>query len=116
MNLRNVPDDEAAEVRAMLDAQEIAFYETRPSLWGVSAGGLWIKDDTAFAEAERAMADYQRGRRDRMRAAHLAAKRDGTAVTFLTMLRTEPARVALIVLAILCMLGLVALPVVLLLG
>ena len=25
MNLRNVPDDEADEVRAMLDAQRIAF-------------------------------------------------------------------------------------------
>ena len=100
----------------MLDAQGIAFYETRPSLWGVSAGGIWIKDDTAFADAQRAMADYQQQRRARVRAAYLAARRDGTAVTFLTTLRTEPARVALIVLVVLCMLGLVALPVILLRG
>jgi hypothetical protein len=32
MNPRNVPDDDADEVRAMLDAQRIAFYETRPSI------------------------------------------------------------------------------------
>jgi hypothetical protein len=32
MYLRNVPDDEADEVRAMLDAQRVAFYETRPSI------------------------------------------------------------------------------------
>jgi hypothetical protein len=114
LNLRNVPDDEAADVRAMLDAQDIAFYETRPSRWGVSAGGLWIKDDTMFAQAERAMADYQQQRSARVRAAYLAAQRDGTAVTFLATLRAEPLRVMLIVLTALGMLGLVALPVILL--
>ena len=59
MNLRNVPDDEADEVRAMLDAQQIAFYETRPSIRGISAGGIWVTEDAVFASAGRAMDDYQ---------------------------------------------------------
>ena len=110
LNLRNVPDDEAAEVRAMLDAHQIAFYETRPSIWGVSAGGIWVTEDAAFANARRAMDDYQQQRSARARAEYAAAKRAGTAETFVSMLRAEPVRVVISVLGILVVLSLVALP------
>jgi hypothetical protein len=116
MNLRNVPDDEADDVRAMLDAQRIAFYETRPSMWGVSAGGIWVTEDEAFADARRAMDTYQQQRSARARAEYTAAKQAGTADTFMTMLRAEPARVVLSILAMLLALGLVALPFILLRG
>jgi hypothetical protein len=92
LNLRNVPDDEADDVRAMLDNLQIAFYETRPSIWGISAGGIWVTEDAAYAEAKRA----------------------GTAETFLTMLRADPVRVVVSVLGILFVLVMVALPVMLL--
>lgn len=110
MNLRNVPDDEANDVRAMLDAQGIAYYETRPSIWGISAGGIWITEDDAFADARRAMDEYQRQRAQRARAEYAAAKRAGTAATFITLLRAEPARVVMSVLGILFALALVTLP------
>lgn len=116
MNLRNVPGDEADDVRAMLDAQQIAFYETRPSMWGVSAGGIWVIEDAAFADARRAMDDYQQQRAARARAEYAAAKRAGTAETFITLLRAEPARVVMSVLGILFALGLVTLPFFLLRG
>lgn len=110
MNLRNVPDDEADDVRAMLDAQRIAFYETRPSIWGVSAGGIWITEDAAFAEARRAMDDYQQQRATRARADYATARRAGTADTFITLLCADPARFVMSVLGILFALGLVTLP------
>ncbi|WP_426687454.1 DUF6164 family protein [Rhodanobacter ginsengiterrae] len=116
MNLRNVPEDEADDVRAMLDAQQIAFYETRPSLWGVSAGGIWVTDDAAFADARRAMDDYQQQRASRARAEYAAARRAGTADTFFTLLRADPARVVMSVLGILFALALVTLPFFLLRG
>ena len=59
------------------------------------------------------MADYQAQRRARARAEHEAALRDGTAKTFWIMLRAEPLRVVLTVLAIIFLLGLMALPMVL---
>jgi hypothetical protein len=114
LNLRNVPDDEADDVRAMLDAHAIAFYETTPSMWGISAGGIWVAEDAAIVEATRLMADYQAQRQSSARAEYAAARRDGTAETFWMLLRAEPLRVALTVLAILFLLGLVALPIVLL--
>lgn len=111
MNLRHVPDDEADDVRAMLDDNGIAFHETKPSMWGLSAGGIFVTEDAAIAEARRLMADYQARRSTRVRAEYEAARREGTAETFWTILRDEPARVALTVLAIVFLLGLVALPV-----
>ena len=116
MNLRDVPGDEADDVRAMLDAQGIAYYETRPSIWGISAGGIWITEDAAFADARRAMDDYQQQRATRARAEYAAAKRAGTAATFITLLRAEPLRVVMSLLGILFALALVTLPFFLLRG
>ena len=116
LNLRNVPDDEADDVRAMLDAGRIEFYETTASMWGISAGGIWVSEDTAFADAKRLMAEYQLQRGVRAREAHAAAKQAGTAETFGMVLRAEPGRVALLVLAVIFVLGLMALPAILLRG
>jgi hypothetical protein len=116
LNLRNVPDDEADDVRALLDTHGIAYYETRPGPWNISVGGIWIKDDAAIIEAKRLMVDYQDERGRSARAEHAAAVRDGTVETFWMQLRAEPARVLLTLLAITFLLGLVALPVVLLRG
>lgn len=116
LNLRHVPEDEADDVRAMLDAGGIAYYETTPSLWGISAGGIFVTEDAAIDRARRLMAEYQAGRRARARAEHAAAVEDGTADTFWTVLQAEPGRVALTLLAIAFLLGLVALPVLLLRG
>jgi hypothetical protein len=116
LNLRNVPDDEADDVRAMLDAHRIAYCETKPSLWGISAGGIFVTEDAEIAHARHLMAAYQEQRGARARAEYAAAVRDGTAETFWSVLRAEPGRVLLTLLAIAFLLGLVALPVLLLRG
>ena len=48
LNLRNVPDDESDDVRALLLAHRIESYETQPSRWGISYGGIWVSDDTGL--------------------------------------------------------------------
>jgi hypothetical protein len=111
LNLRDVPDDEADDVRRFLDTGGIAYYETRPSFWGISAGGIWIRDDRDVAEAKRLMAEYQRERQLRVRAERAEAERSGTAETFVDVLRTQPLRVALAVIGIALVLVLMALPV-----
>lgn len=116
LNLRHVPDDEADDVRAMLEENGIAFYETEPSIWGISAGGIFVTEEADMVEARRLMAIYQDRRGARARADYAAARHAGTVETFWTVLRAEPGRVALTVLAILFLLGLVALPVWLLRG
>jgi len=110
LNLRNVPDDEADDVRALLDEHDIVFYETSPGFWNISLGGIWVREDSAFAEAKRLMGEYQAQRGARVRAENEAARRDGTADTFWTVLRKEPMRVLVAVLGILFALALVVLP------
>lgn len=109
LNLRMVLPDEADDVRAMLDANEIEFYETRPSRWGISHGGIWVTSDVDIAKAKALMATYQAERQARVRAEHAAAVRDGSAETFGTVMRQEPLRVVFTLLAILALLGLIAL-------
>jgi len=114
LNLRNVPDDEADDVRALLDDHGIAYYETSPGFWNISLGGIWVREDAAFAEAKRVMAEYQAQRAVRVRAENEAARQDGTAGTFWTLLRNEPVRVLSAVLGIIFAIALVALPALLL--
>jgi hypothetical protein len=114
LNLRDVPDDEADDVRRFLDSAAIGYYETRPSFWGISGGGIWIRDERDAAEAKRLMAEYQRARQARVRAERAEAERSGTAATFADVLRTQPLRVLLAVLGIALVLGIMALPVLLL--
>lgn len=109
LNLRMVLDDEADDVRALLDTHRIEFYETRPSRWGISHGGIWVTHDKDVLQAKQLMAQYQADRQTRARAEHAAAMRDGSAETFATVLRRDPLRVGLTVLAIIALLGLIAL-------
>ena len=90
LNLRNVPDDEADEVRGWLKDSGIEFYETEPSSWGISSGGIWIREDAQIARAKTLMAEYQAQRRQRAQADHAAARGDGSAETFASLLRQRP--------------------------
>lgn len=110
LNLRTATDDEADDVRALLDAKHIAFYETTPNLWGISSGGIWVTEDADFEVAKRAFDDYEQQRSERVRAEYAAAKRAGTAQTIASTLRDDPLRVLMTVVGILIVLGLATLP------
>ena len=90
LNLRNVPEDEADEVRAWLKDNSLAFYETQPSPWGISGGGIWIEDDQQITRAKALMADYQAQRVLQARQARDEALRDGRAETFASLLQSRP--------------------------
>ncbi|MBC52888.1 MAG: hypothetical protein CMQ34_03540 [Gammaproteobacteria bacterium] len=91
--LRHVPDDEAAEVRDLLTAHNISFYETSAGNWGISMPGLWLHRDADYPQARSLLDDYQAERQQRMRAQYEADRAAGTADTLLTLLRQDPARV-----------------------
>jgi hypothetical protein len=64
-----------------------------------------------LAEAQRLMAGYQERRRAHAREAYAAAKRDGTADTWGSLLRRQPLRVLLVFVGTVFALALVMLPV-----
>lgn len=110
LNLRNVPDDEADEVRDLFVTHAIDFYETKPSLWGVSAGGIWLANAQQVDEAQRLLADYQARRAATARAEREAAVREGRAPSTWSNLRENPRQAAVAVVGIVLMLAIVTLP------
>ncbi len=114
LNLRHVPDDEADEVRALLKERGTPFYETEPSRWGVSAGGIWVSRDEDAAAARQLLAEYQQRRRTQARAEYDAAKRAGTAPTTWSAFREHPVQTIFVLLGIAFLVGLMALPFVML--
>lgn len=111
-HLRNVPDDEADEVRQLLTAHGVDWYETEPGNWGISTGALWLRDAAAYPEARRLLDAYQLQRRDAARErAREEARLNGPPSTFLDLLRERPGYVLPRLLAIVALVALVlALP------
>ena len=96
-NLRNVPDDEASEIRQLLTDNGIDFYETHASGWGISAPALWLPDDGQRQQAEVLIADYQHRRAEGARAAYAELRREGGAPTWAGNIARHPFRFLLLV-------------------
>lgn len=96
LNLRNVPDDEIDEVRAMMDEHGIECYDTPPGPFGITAGGIWLKNPDDYARARELMDAYQEERADRMRAEWLSARDRGEAETLGSAVRRHPLKALLI--------------------
>jgi hypothetical protein len=60
--MRDVPIDEADEVRELLDSQNIDYFETFGGNWGISMPALWVKDPARFNEARTLIDEYQKQR------------------------------------------------------
>ena len=93
MNLRNVPEEEADAVRALLAEHDIEFYETPPNRWGITAGGIWVRRDDQVTEAKRLLDDFQQRLRASARADYEARKRAGTVPTLGSVFRENPLRI-----------------------
>lgn len=96
-SLRNVPDDEAEEVRALLTKHAIDYYETPAGMWGISMPAIWLRDEAQFAHAKSLLDDYQRRRAEHARAAYAQLKSEGKQRTLIDALRADPLRFILYV-------------------
>lgn len=109
-SLRDVPEDEADEVRALLDEHAIDYRETPPAAFGLTAGALWVDDPEAHAKARALLDAYQAQRAERARAERAAAIREGRMPGFWSMLRAQPLRVLLVLFGVVLTLALMLLP------
>lgn len=75
--LRNVPDDEADDIRALLDEQNIDIYETTAGNWGISMPAMWVQHDEDLAAGKSLIKAYQVQRAATSRAAYNEKKRLG---------------------------------------
>ncbi len=116
LNLRNVGDDESREVGELLDRNDIGWYRTEASPWGISHGGIWLRENADHPRAKALMATYHAERSRRVRGEREAALRDGSAETFGRLFRKRPLYVIAVLLGMLAAAALVLLPFMLLRG
>jgi len=90
--LRNVPDDEATEVRVLLEQNNIEYFETFAGNWGISLPALWIKDESLFETARELIDAYQEERRIRIRGNYEQSRMRGETLTLWQSFRENPVR------------------------
>ena len=93
--LRNVPDDEAEDIRQLLLQHEIGFYETDAGGWGISVPAIWLHDEGCFGQAKGLIEAYQRERAEHARTAYQLQKEQGEEETVIDRIRQQPLRFAL---------------------
>lgn len=76
-NLRGVPTDEADDVRELLHANDIDFYETSAGIWGISLPAIWLHHPDDLPTALRLFDDYQQQRALTQRALYQQRKQLG---------------------------------------
>lgn len=91
-SLRNVPDDEAEEVRALLEENGIAFYETSGGRWGTAVPALWLEKETELARARQLIDAYQVQRATTQREIYARLIAEGRAPRVRDMFLANPVR------------------------
>jgi len=64
--LNDVCEEEAEDVRELLRANNLDFYESSAGRWGLSVAGLWLQDEQQKGEARELIDSYQQQRSQRM--------------------------------------------------
>jgi hypothetical protein len=116
LNLRHVPEDEADEVRDLLEGQGIEYYETRPGPFGISAGGIWLSRPEQEDRARLRLQEYQTARAQRAHEERETARREGRLPGTWGHLRSHPLQALAALIGILFVLGVTLLPFLLLGG
>lgn len=88
--LRNVPEDEAQEVRELLFDNNLDFYETSAGNWGISLPGIWLADASDYPRARELLDIYQAQRAQQERAKFQTLRDSGQAPTFWSLLAARP--------------------------
>ncbi|WAK01456.1 DUF6164 family protein [Methylobacter sp. YRD-M1] len=90
--LTNVPEDEADEIRALLQSNGIDYYETSAGNWGISMPALWLIKDEDLFKARQLLDEYQHQRLITEREKYLQLKKSGANISFISSIKERPLR------------------------
>ncbi len=90
--LTNVPEDEADEIRALLQSNGIDYYETSAGNWGISMPALWLIKDEDLFKARQLLDEYQHQRLIIEREKYLQLKKSGANLSFISSIKERPLR------------------------
>lgn len=93
LKLRNVPEDELIELYALLEQNDIEYYETSAGSWGISMPALWIRHNDQAEQAKALLKEYGEQRFIRVRTEYEELKSEGKARTFFDIVKEKPLKV-----------------------
>jgi hypothetical protein len=108
--LTNVSEEEAWEVRRLLDEHGFDTYETHAGFWRLGVDAIWLRDPEQLEAAREVLDRYQAERQAREQQAHADRVERGEQPTQWQRLCQHPVRVVLAVLAVLAILALTLVP------
>ncbi len=88
--LFNVPEDEAADVRRLLQDHAFETYETHAGFFGLGVAAIWLVDDSQLPAARRIIDEYEEQRCLRQRKIVAEQKATGEIPTVRQKLATDP--------------------------
>ncbi len=88
--LRLVPEDEAEDVRQLLDDNNIPWFETSAGKWGISFPAIWLHEDEDRARANELLQAYQLQLQANQRARQQDRIQRGEQETVITRLCRRP--------------------------
>ncbi|MFT5592496.1 MAG: hypothetical protein ACI8SR_000855 [Oceanicoccus sp.] len=110
LRLKHVPEDEYQEVCDLLNAHDLAYYETTSGFWGVGMAAIWLNDAAQLPKAHDVLNDYMRNRQMKMQADFEQAQQQGESRTLSSTFAAQPVTFVLYVLAVIGILALSILP------
>ncbi len=91
--LRNVPEDEAQDIRELLTSHTMDWYETSAGNWGIAMPGIWVRNDEDQGKARELINDYQQQRQIQLRSNYEQELEAGNVISFWQRLRQSPLKV-----------------------
>jgi hypothetical protein len=94
--LRNVPDDEAEDVRHLLTDHDIDFYEAHAGGWGISMPAIWLQDADQLARATALIDEYQKERTAQAKSEYAQLRKEGKHKTVMDKIGENPVQFVLL--------------------
>ena len=108
--LNQVPEDEAEDVRHILDEAGIVVYESSAGFFGLGVAAIWLRDNEDLPHARELIDDYQKARAEKMRTDYEARLRAGDEVGFWQQSLQHPFRLIGSVALLVLILAIIMLP------
>jgi hypothetical protein len=102
--LNGVPDDEADDIRKLLQNNEIDFYETSAGKWGISSAAIWLKNKNQRQQASILIYEYQQDRQTKMKKEYEHLLQEGKIETFFSRAWQHPVQLLLYIALIMAIL------------
>ena len=88
--LNGVPDDEAEDIRRLLENNDLHYYETSAGKWGISTAAIWLMDEGQLQKAQTLIGEYEKNRTLRIRKEFEQLKYEGKTETIFSKFISNP--------------------------